>query len=267
MHCRLSTGIWISQDLYEATRFPVFSTSIADWPVASHGGTLFLIRRNGRLFGISPRHIVGQGKQDQFNFRDILIYQRNREPRGSQLNYLAASHVAIPNEDEATGPDDAFDLLLWEFEDCEGDGAHAFVWDKNTIDRPAIGSTLWVVGYLKDATEIETWAVNTAASYVQPAKIQLRYQAKMSSDECSMVGISFGDPNEIWKLHQLTGLSGAPVFSVDQSKYCGMVLRGGVDLSNGMITVRFMAASFIDRMLNHFLSGSETFDFHVELYR
>jgi hypothetical protein len=55
----LSSGLTIRQDFAEAVRPVFFQTEHEEFLYATHGGTLFLVVFNGRVYGVTCAHVFG----------------------------------------------------------------------------------------------------------------------------------------------------------------------------------------------------------------
>ena len=256
----MSSGVWISQDLFEATRPVLFETEFDDFSIATHGGTLFLISTRDRLFGISPKHVLGRTGPDQFVPEALYTCQHNREPRGDRLRLKCAYSMEVPPEETLEGTHDAFDLMIWEFQPPEANETSCYLWDSRTITAVKPSAKVMVVGFLKDTSAITSLGPNVSRSDVQPFKAVARHVRNAGDDECGLVAKSYLPAALVDKIGSLKGLSGSPVYDLSQESVCGMVIRGGLHSESNLMTLRFMSAKFIDRALQSIVRDDPTID-------
>jgi V8-like Glu-specific endopeptidase len=236
----LSNGELVQHDVYEATRFPLFASDFPGFPVFSLGGTLFLVRYREKAFAVSARHILGTPMTDPSS---LIIHERNRVPQGSKLDFVSAHSFEIPLSEMQSGPDDAFDLIVWEFQTGQHGGVQWYRWDPNTICECETGNRLSVVGYLFDKSNITNIDENTSRAIVQISKFGFRHVRKAGDDQASLKAIALFPLDFVSKVQNFNGLSGAPVFDDDQGKICGMVVRGGIDPKTGQAQLDFVRLS------------------------
>jgi hypothetical protein len=260
---RLSTGLWVTHDVYEATRFPIFATDEPGFPIASIGGTIFLTWYKEKLFGVSARHILGR---PMFEPNTLIAHERNREPRGEKLEVLGASTLGTPSVETDQGADDALDLVIWEFASKRHKQVQAYHWDVETICEATHKSVLLVVGYLIDKSEITPLDAITSRADAQVCKFAFRHLRTRGDDQSSMRAIADFSKTEAKQFGNFRGLSGAPVFDTEKDRICGMVLRGGIDQSTGIAQIYFMSALYIDRCLASVYRNDPKIDLAIQVF-
>jgi hypothetical protein len=150
----LASSIIIRQDFRDAVRAVFFQTGVEGCEYATHGGTLFVVSYNGKVYGVTCRHVL----QD-FEWCQLVVTDQRFGTRAAGLKF-----VCYPSSpcDSAVGTD-IEDLAVIEFADGFGPEFFvdkAYVIDAQTVRTSSIGDDLLVAGVLKAATEIERASIN-----------------------------------------------------------------------------------------------------------
>ncbi|MGH1420233.1 MAG: hypothetical protein ACRBEQ_00310 [Hyphomonas sp.] len=255
---QLSSGVFIQQDLFQATRFVVFDTDYPEYPVATHGGTLLLIRRNNRLFGLTTLHGFGKG-DEQFPFHNLKVHSRHSEPIGEKLKLktLKFPDLSAPRFEEIS---ELGDLVIVEYVDFQWSDIEAFVWDTNTFCGARKTDRVIVVGYLKDRSTIDTDDHGHFSIGTQPCRIDLDFIGWLSDNDVMQSAQMRLPDDATSEIGNLSGLSGAPIFNHTQNGVCGMVIRAGISQDN-LANVHFLNAQLIDYLLEKF--DDDTLDLKI----
>lgn len=212
----------------------MFYTDEVDWPYATHGGTAFIVRSNGRYFGLVCKHTLGDFKWSQLAITDAKF--------GTKTAGVKA-FVYASNPEGGAVDGDLLDLGVLEFsEDVDASffADNAYILEESTICTSDPGDVLEVNGTLKDLSTIgddEIAPVFARFGFVDtgpmPADPVLR-EAK---------GIIKGET-----INRLTGLSGAPVFNLTKKTLAEIVLRGHI--SNGAADIKYVDASDVLQLVS-----------------
>jgi hypothetical protein len=210
----LTSGLMIRQNFKESVRFALFSTGVSGWEHASHGGTVFLLNFNGRIFGITCAHVFGD-----FNWRQLAITEKKF---GQKIAALKSAFFLSAPQGEAIDST-LLDVAVVEF--TEDVSASFFVdppyiVDPRTVGSGAEGDLLVVNGNLKEKTDLSGDALAPAFTL-----LQLRDRGAPSSDITLRLAAADWGSSEI---QDLAGLSGSPVFNRTKNVLCGMVVRAGL---------------------------------------
>jgi hypothetical protein len=214
----LSSGMVINQDFADAIRPVFFQTEYEKFLYATDGGTLFLVRYQGRDYGMTCKHVfTGNG----FDPNRLFVTQEKNAQKGSKPAPIKG--IVYPSflRDGAVGTD-LPDLCVIEFADDIPDNffSGAYVVDDRTIGTGQAGHALLVAGVLKEKTTI-------VHPDITPAYCQLEFQdaGNPTADPVLREGrAKFQNP----EFASITGISGAPVFDLTSNILCGMVVRGGM---------------------------------------
>ena len=212
---RLASGLTISQDFRTSVRFPVFETGFEEWPIATNGGTLFLVTVRGRVFGLTCRHVLKGFEWRQLRVTEAKIGKMFAPIRG--LVYPSAPRGEAVETD-------ILDIAVVEF--APEVGATFFpdppyILDADTSGSANIGDVLWVHGTLKEKSDLSEMPISPQFCF-----LEFGDQGAASADPTLRRGFAgFADP----EFSEITGLSGSPVFDLTTKKLVGMVVRGALD--------------------------------------
>lgn len=244
---RLSTGLTIRQDFRSAVRFVMYETGYPGFEYATHGGTLFVVNVQGRVFGVTCGHI----RQD-FRWRDLLVTDAKfgRQVAGLKGIYTPSSPVGAAVDSQV------LDLVVVEFSDDITPsffGDTAYVFDSGTIGASARGEQLLVNGAFKAESAILDEAI-------APSFGLLEFQD---------AGLFTADPilrRAIAKYHDraftgFTGLSGSPVFNRTTGRLAGVMARGG--LTGDEATMYYIDVAHLDMVLTAIVTDATTVNYQV----
>jgi hypothetical protein len=240
-------------DVSASVRAVLFATEFDVHPYATNGGTLFVVSFEGKLFGITCRHVFGD-----FPAEALLVTQEKHGKKGSR--FAAIQGLRYPSAPRREAVDtDITDLCVVEFSsdvppdfffgtEFPIDGEHAATANG--------GDALTVFGMLKNPTSIDGHDI--AVHWYRLEFVDNGH----SSDPTLRLAVAVYDAPQF---DNLTGLSGAPVFNEVSRKLCGMVVRGG--MQGDACTIHYIDIFDIIRLLEAVVAGQEGTDYHKELAR
>jgi hypothetical protein len=207
------------RDLFsKSVRAVFFQTEYEEFLYATHGGTLFLVRFRGRIYGLTCKHVF----QD-FEPGRLFVTQEKHGKKGSKP--APVKGIAFPSapRDGAAGSD-IVDVCIIEFSDdipADFFKDQPYPIDDKTFSTSQTGHRLEVAGALKEK------------SYIDAPDIVIGYCRLEFGD----VGVSTSDPTlrqataefQEPEFGSVTGISGSPVFDLTSNALCGMVVRGGME--------------------------------------
>jgi hypothetical protein len=223
------------QDFGESIRPVLFQTELEDFLYATHGGTLFIMRFKGRLYGVTCKHVLRE-----FEPSKIFIAQQKQARKGSKPAPIKT--LCFPSSPRDSAIDtDVEDLCLIEFEDDIADNffeGSEYSMDERAFATAKEGDRLLVCGVLKEKSRI------------YPPDILIGYSrlefgdAGATSDPFLRIGrAQFLKP----KFKTVVGISGSPVFNTTTNSLCGMVIRGG--MNGNRCEIRYVDIFDIARLL------------------
>ena len=213
----LSTGLVIRQDFGDAVRAVFFQTEYEEFSYATGGGTLFLARFRGDIYGLTCQHVF-----QEFKKGSLFITADKIGRKGSLPAPIKGLCFPSSPKDAAIGTD-IVDLCAIEFDDHMAQDFFKdtpYLIDNKTVASGQAGRELHIVGVLKEMSQIV------------PPDISMGFCRLQLSD----VGASTFDPilrhasAEFYRpaFTSVTGISGSPVFDNTANALCGMVVRGGM---------------------------------------
>lgn len=230
----LSGGLLVRQDYSEAVRFMFFHTDDIQWPYATHGGTAFVVRSNGRYFGLVCKHALGDFKWSQLAITDAKFGTRTAGVK---------AFVYASNPEGGAIDGDMLDLGVIEFsEDVDASffGDSAYILEEKTICTSEAGDQLEVNGALKDLSTIGDEVITPVFArfeFVDVGPLHADPVLREARGTIDADGIS-----------RLTGLSGSPVFNATQKRLAGIVVRGHI--SNGAAIIKYVDASDVLQLVS-----------------
>jgi hypothetical protein len=208
----LASGAIIRQDFRSATRFVFFDTGFAEWQWATDGGTLFVVGFRGKPYAITCRHLF-----KSFDWWQLIVTTEQFGGVEAPIRYIAYPS----NPTGAAVETDLMDVAVIQFDDGVDLGSFqdkAYLIDDNTMASSVVGDVLHVHGSLKTPSEI-------TESTIAPkfGLLELVDNTPFSNDITLRRGFGLFDGP---KFQDVMGLSGSPIFNVNRSALCGMVVRG-----------------------------------------
>lgn len=212
----VTCGLLPSRRAMASVRPVFFRTDYPPWHYATHGGTLFLVERMGRILGLTCKHVF-RG----FEVAGLVVPQRTQLRKGlpSAPIRRVVSLEAPPADDT-----DLPDLCMIEFgpeATSEFFLGTAYMIDDGTFGvASAPDSTLHIFGVRKQTTIID------------PPKFDVGYWLLEATDggPSAYPALRWAEADlDVEPGASLTGISGAPVFDVTAGRLCGMVCRAGIE--------------------------------------
>jgi hypothetical protein len=238
-------------EISASVRAVLFATEFDDHPYATHGGTLFVVTFQGKLFGITCRHVFGD-----FPAEGLLVTQEKSGKKGSR--FAAIQGIRYPSDPRRDAMDtDITDLCVVEFSsELSPDFffGTAFPIDDQHAATANPGDALTVFGMLKDATSIEGHDIS-----VRWCRLEFTDTGPSSDPTLRQARALYEAP----QFDSVTGLSGAPVFNEVSQTLCGMVVRGGIE--EDFCTIRYIDVFDIIRLLEAVAAGQEGTDYNKRM--
>lgn len=238
---QLESGLSIRQDFRESVRFVMFKTGIEGWPLATHGGTAFIVNYRGRHFGITCKHVLGDFEWSQLRLTDVKF---GRASAGMiSINY--------PSDPRAEAIDsDVLDVVVVEFsEDADASffKDQAYILDTGTVGTSRKNDALLVNGVLKGESTIDSDQVTPTFGLLEFAD-----QGESTFDYALRQAQAVFDNRDI---KSVTGISGGPVFNKTMSRLAGVVVRGSLT-DGGLATIHYVDIFDVMKVLEAVSNGS-----------
>ena len=250
-----SPGGVLHHRIGDAVRPVFFQTDHEEFLYATDGGTLFLVRFKGRIYGITARHVfTGNGFEPNrlFVTRDKFAKKGTPPAPIKGIYYPSSPHGAA----EGT---DIIDLCLIDFsEDIAPDFFIGSPYDMDTrpVERSVAGHLLAVYGVLKEKTTIihadgKPGDIVIGYCQLEYADTTLTtHDAILREARAEFLAPAFSS---------VTGISGSPVYDKTAGGLCGMVVRGG--MTGAKSNIRFIDMFDIVRFLEAVDSGATGTDY------
>ncbi|MCK1553426.1 hypothetical protein IVB11_31360 [Bradyrhizobium sp. 177] len=218
------------EELYQhpiakALRAVFFQTDYAEYPHATHGGTLFIVKYDGRPYGVTCNHVFGDFDPN------MLHVSARTELSPGQMSAKLQNLGSARNLGGAAEGSDLNDLCVIEFAD---DLAPDFFGDTAwPIQDKAVGSSetghdLFAIGLSKEGSQL------LPNGNFARCLLPLRDRGATGDSLVRLATARYGEAG----FETITGMSGAPVFNLTKQVLCGMVLRGG--FAAGLCQVRYL---------------------------
>jgi hypothetical protein len=235
-------------EISASVRAVLFATEFDEHPYATHGGTLLVVSFQGKLFGITCRHVFGD-----FPVEGLLVSQEKLGKKGSRFAAIQGIRYPSAPRRDAMGTD-ITDLCVVEF--CSEVTPDFFFGTAFPIDDEHAatanpGDELTVFGMLKNATSIDGHDISV--SWWRLSFIDTGH----SSDPTLRQAMAVYEPPQF---DSVIGLSGAPVFNEVSHMLCGMFVRGGIE--GNVCTIRYIDVFDIIRLLEAVVAGHEDTDYN-----
>jgi hypothetical protein len=235
-------------DISASVRAVLFATEFEEHPYATHGGTLLVVSFQGKLFGITCRHVFGD-----FPAEGLLVTQQKRGRTGSR--FAAIQGIRYPSAPRRDAMDtDITDLCVVEFtSEVTPDFffGTAFPIDEQHAATANPGDALTVFGMLKKTTSIEGHNIS-----VHWCRLEYTDTGPSADPTLRQAVALYEAP----QFDSVAGLSGAPVFNEVSQKLCGMVVRGGIE--EDVCAIRYIDVFDIIRLLEAVIAGHEETDYN-----
>jgi hypothetical protein len=237
----LASGITIRQDIRDAVRAVLFETGFEGWEYATHGGTMFIVNYEGRVYGVTCAHVL-----KDFSWNQLVVTDRKTGSKRAGLKT-----VGYPSSPRGAAVDtDILDVAVIEFADDVGADFFcdtAYIIDEKTARTSSIGDNLRVAGVMKTGTKIDDRTIAP-----QFCVLEFSDQGALSGDPTLRQAIGkyaappFGD---------IVGISGSPVFNITANALCGMVVRGG--MQEDTCTISYIDIFDIQKLI-HAIHGEKS---------
>ena len=251
---RLSNGIFVEQRLFSATRAVLFDTHEPEYPIATYGGTMLVIRFREKVFAITALHVLGDNDQPKFDVKDLWISSLNENKPHHFLRPKSALQFESNMQDAEDNLGLLKDILVIELE-TEQARIDAYIWDQGTIVDANPDDEVTIMGFIRDHSEI-LYVDNKSIAITQPALIQGYVDPWPDSNE---TWVRVTSHLQAKKRHTFEaqigsgkGLSGAPVYNETQNGICGFVVRGGYDNIMGKFSTHFVSAGLLEESLQNY---------------
>jgi hypothetical protein len=245
-----SPGGVLHHSIGDAVRPVLFQTEYEEFLYATDGGTLFLVRFKGQIYGITARHVfTGNG----FEPNRLFITQEKFAKKGTPPAPIKG--ICYPSLPHSAAKDtDIVDLCLIEFDQNLAPdffGGSAYDIDTRPVGSSAAGHSLVVYGVLKEKTTIihadgKPGDIVIGYCQLEYTDTTLRtYDPTLREAEAEFLAPVFSS---------ITGISGSPIYNRTVGALCGMVVRGGMIGSKS--TIRFIDMFDIARFLEGVGNGA-----------
>lgn len=207
-----------------AIRPILFQTPNNDYPYVTNGGTIFIVKFRGVLYGVTCMHAL-RG----FDLGTLFVLS-DKNPNNKSLGApLESYHHPSAPEHEAVDTD-INDICIITFKPNISDdffGGTEFTISEETVGTSRVGQRLVVLGVLKE--KINLFSSSPIFGY---CRLEFHDAGPHIHDHILRRGKSkYAAP----EFSSLTGISGAPVFNRTENKLCGMVVRGSLAENIGHI--------------------------------
>jgi hypothetical protein len=249
---RLSTspGRVLHHRIGDAVRPVFFQTEYEEFLYATDGGTLFLVRFKGRIYGITARHVfTGNG----FEPNKLFVTRQKFAKKGTPPAPITGIyHPSSPGGAAVDG--DITQICVIEFdEDIAPDFFMASPYDMDTqpVGSSVAGHSLAVYGVLKEKTAIIHADGKPGDIVIGYCQLEYTDTTLTTSDPILREAkAEFPAPG----FTSVTGISGSPVYDKTTDALCGMVVRGG--MIGAKSNIRFIDMFDIVRVLEGVSSGA-----------
>jgi hypothetical protein len=250
-----SPGGVLHHRIGDAVRPVFFQTEYEEFLYATDGGTLFLVRFKGRIYGITARHVfTGNG----FEPNRLFVTREKFAKKGTPPAPIEGIYYPSSPHGAAEGTD-IVDLCLIEFdEDMAPDFFVGSPYDMDTgpVRSSVAGHSLAVYGVLKEKTTIihadgKPGDIVIGYCQLEYADTTLTtHDAILREAKAEFLAPAFSS---------ITGISGSPVYDKTAGALCGMVVRGG--MTGAKSNIRFIDMFDIVRFLQGVDSGATRTDY------
>jgi hypothetical protein len=233
------------QDIKAAVRPVLYQTDCEEWPY-SHGGSLFVINFEGRCYGLTCRHVIGNEGANH------LFVAPNPVP-AIGMRPASIERVARISDQESELQDIA--VICFSDEITPGFfGDTAYVISPGTIGTSDTGHRLKVYGFLSTKTLVDCEAKSITGGYCD---LQFHDVGATSSDPFIRQALAtYASHN----FSSLDGISGAPVFDETKGRLCGMVVVAGLN-DRGNATLWYIDIFHIAKLVEAVHTGASRLNY------
>lgn len=247
----LTSGILIRQNIETAIRLPVFDSHIDDFPFWTHGGSVVLLSYLGKIYGITCRHIRGDGEHAA-KWSDLFIPVRKASKTAIAIGGCFSASQAWGHAVDS----DIHDVAILTFgEDVNADtfGGAPYILDPNTICRSSTNDDLLVHGTLKERTLLTLEEAATTYCHLGCTDSGVRLSDATLRSAEARLDVQF---------NSVAGISGGAVYNITQRALCGMVVRGG--LTGAVLSVHYLDIHHVVKMIQSVQSGNPTVHYRAK---
>ena len=208
----------------DAVRPVFFQTEYEEFLYATDGGTIFLVRFKGKIYGITARHVfTGNG----FEPNKLFVTQEKHAKKGTPPAPITGVYYASAPHGAAKGTD-ITDICIIEFD--ERMVPDFFMGSPYNMDSLPAGSSvtghsLAVYGVLKEKTTIIH--VDGKPGDIVIGYCHLEYtDTTLTTHDATLREAKAEFSTLVFS--SITGISGSPVYDKTAGMLCGMVVRGGM---------------------------------------
>jgi hypothetical protein len=227
---------WVADSpIAKSVRPIMFQTEWPEFPLATHGGSAFIVRFCGRPYGVTCKHVFGD-----FDPNMLVINPRQRMQKGERSAKIQKLGYAKNLGGRAVGTDLA-DICIIEFADDLPTNfftGEDYVIEPGSVAASDSGHDLIALGFLKEKSRIVPPSGHFAFHGLPIRDRGTSSDPHLRRGSAHYSGIDF---------QAITGMSGGPVFNVNANALCGMVLRGG--LRQGRCILYYIDIHHIVRLL------------------
>lgn len=228
------------QAIKDATRFVLFETDVPDFEIATHGGSMFVVKYKSVPYAITAKHNL-----HDFSWVQLIV-------TNTRSGMMTAGPSAIYYASEPTGAaegSDILDIAVIEFaDDVTPDFFKQTAYDlsPSSLAMSEPGDALIVYGALTEKSELVDRQI-----IPQFAELQFSDTGPAATDPvlrsaiAKWVGLDF---------RSIAGVSGAPVFNVTKDGVCGMTVRGTLR-DDGTSIIYYIDMPDIFRLLDNIAAG------------
>jgi hypothetical protein len=214
----LASGLTVRQDIGDAVRAIFFQTEFEDWLYATDGGTAFIVRYQGRMYGLTCGHVL-----KSFNPGQLFITCEKFGQKGTPPAHVEGLFHPSSPRDGAVGTD-VTDICVLEFSEEIPSNffkGGEYIVDQNTWTMSKKGNRLRVQGVLKEKSSIIPPDITMGF-----CNLEFQDAGPYSPDPFLRQAVAeFANPD----FTSITGTSGSPVFDETENALSGMVVRGSMN--------------------------------------
>jgi hypothetical protein len=208
----------LRQDIKQAVRPVLFQSDVEEAPY-SIGGSLFVIAFEGRCYGLTCWHVLGDGGVNHLFVAQGPVVAKGARPAPiSKVARIAATET------------DLQDIAVVCFSDeirPDFFGGTAYVIGPKAVGTSDAANRLRVYGYLTEKSSVDYDAASITGGFCD---LQFTNLGPTSSDPVLRQALATYAGHNISKLD---GISGAPVYDDTEGRLCGMAVRAGLSDNGG----------------------------------
>ena len=213
-----------------------FQTDLEEYPHATHGGTLFIVRFFGHLYGITCKHVFKDFSPDRLHVSPELTPKKGlMSAKVQNLGYASKlGGVAVGSDlDDICIIEFAFDLAPNFFKGDE------YLITERSVATAKTGHKLFAYGFLKEKSRFIP-----EDGVFAPCRLPVRDRGE--SGYTILRHASAGYTPSAGGFRSITGMSGAPVFDITAMLFAGRwfaVARRRIYIKSTMPTFTTLCAS------------------------